>query len=386
MAGTFRFDGRRVPFEDGDTFASALHRAGVRVVSRSMKYHRPRGLYCCTGSCASCFVGVDGTPNTPACTTPARVDAVVDSQNRLGTARRDLLRVVDRAYPDGFDPHGAFVRPRFVNELFVQAVRRMSGWGRAPGPEAEGAVAGRRYAHRFDEIIIGAGHWGLERAAAMTGKGRRILLVDERSTLGGSLAHDPSEDRTARLAADAATWHDVTAWTGALAFGIYGDTIAVVRGDDLHEVTAEHVTITPGTNDPQPVFEGNDLPGILSVRGARRLWYEHGVLPGRRIVVDGGPLDERFAGDLAAAGAAVTATGDVVEARGNPSVTSARIGDGWHRGDCIIVARPGVPRVELFQQAGCEIGWAAEAPTPQLGADGTTSVPHIRGRFTEAAA
>jgi sarcosine oxidase subunit alpha len=44
-------EGRPVTIDDGDTIASALHRAGVIIFSRSSKYHRPRGLYCGTGDC-----------------------------------------------------------------------------------------------------------------------------------------------------------------------------------------------------------------------------------------------------------------------------------------------------------------------------------------------
>ena len=56
VPGQFTFDGKEVPYQDGDTLGSALHRAGVKVLSRSLRYHRPRGLFCCTGSCASCRV------------------------------------------------------------------------------------------------------------------------------------------------------------------------------------------------------------------------------------------------------------------------------------------------------------------------------------------
>ncbi len=41
---TFRFDGRRVPAHPGDTVASALLANGIRLVGRSFKYHRPRGI------------------------------------------------------------------------------------------------------------------------------------------------------------------------------------------------------------------------------------------------------------------------------------------------------------------------------------------------------
>ncbi|MDQ3663350.1 MAG: 2Fe-2S iron-sulfur cluster-binding protein, partial [Actinomycetota bacterium] len=41
---TFDWNGRTFPAYSGDTIASALAACGVRVFSRSFKYHRPRGL------------------------------------------------------------------------------------------------------------------------------------------------------------------------------------------------------------------------------------------------------------------------------------------------------------------------------------------------------
>ena len=41
----FRFDGRDFTGRDGDTIASALLANGVRIVGRSFKYHRPRGIF-----------------------------------------------------------------------------------------------------------------------------------------------------------------------------------------------------------------------------------------------------------------------------------------------------------------------------------------------------
>jgi sarcosine oxidase subunit alpha len=41
----FRFDGRALQAHGGETLAAALLAAGVRVVGRSFKYHRPRGIY-----------------------------------------------------------------------------------------------------------------------------------------------------------------------------------------------------------------------------------------------------------------------------------------------------------------------------------------------------
>src|SRR5436190_19704075 len=74
------FEGRPLPFEPGDTVAAALYRAGERVISRSFKYHRPRGLYCLTGDCPNCLVTIDGEPGVRSCMT----DAVAGQQVARG--------------------------------------------------------------------------------------------------------------------------------------------------------------------------------------------------------------------------------------------------------------------------------------------------------------
>ena len=41
----FSFDGKSLQGVAGDTLASALVANGVRLVGRSFKYHRPRGIF-----------------------------------------------------------------------------------------------------------------------------------------------------------------------------------------------------------------------------------------------------------------------------------------------------------------------------------------------------
>ncbi|MGH3038062.1 MAG: (2Fe-2S)-binding protein, partial [Gaiellaceae bacterium] len=62
----FTFHGASVRGFEGDTIASALYGEGQRVFSRSFKYHRPRGLLCCQGTCPNCMLTVDGVPNVRA--------------------------------------------------------------------------------------------------------------------------------------------------------------------------------------------------------------------------------------------------------------------------------------------------------------------------------
>ena len=41
----FYFDGKRYSGFDGDSLASALIANGIKLVGRSFKYHRPRGIF-----------------------------------------------------------------------------------------------------------------------------------------------------------------------------------------------------------------------------------------------------------------------------------------------------------------------------------------------------
>src|SRR5262249_52799446 len=101
----FEFDGQSIRAEPGQTIAGALHAAGRYIVSRSFKYHRPRGLLCCSGRCPNCLCTVNGTPNVRICTTPAAPGLVVKSQNAWPSLSFDVLSILDRLYrfmPVGF--------------------------------------------------------------------------------------------------------------------------------------------------------------------------------------------------------------------------------------------------------------------------------------------
>ena len=127
---SFTFDGRRVDGVEGDTIGSALFASGRRIFSRSFKYHRPRGLLCCSGSCANCMMTVDGVPNVRVCNVPVREGADVRGQNVLGSVDRDLLSVVDRVaspfLPVGFY-YRTMIRPRRLWPLYEKFLRNVAG-------------------------------------------------------------------------------------------------------------------------------------------------------------------------------------------------------------------------------------------------------------------
>ena len=69
---TFFFEEREIEGYEGLPIAAALHAAGIRVLSISERYNRPRGFFCAVGKCSSCLMEVDGRPNVMVCMEPLR--------------------------------------------------------------------------------------------------------------------------------------------------------------------------------------------------------------------------------------------------------------------------------------------------------------------------
>ena len=172
-------EGRPVAILEGDTVATALYRAGVRVFSRSFKYHRPRGLYCLTGDCPNCLVTVDGEPCVRACVTPARDGQRVVRENGWPSVERDALSVLWHLrglLPVGFY-YKTFLRPRSAWTRVEPLVRRAAGIGHAP----LGAPPAHREArhHHADVLVAGGGPAGLIAAHEAARAGERVVLADE---------------------------------------------------------------------------------------------------------------------------------------------------------------------------------------------------------------
>jgi sarcosine oxidase, subunit alpha len=153
----FTFGGKRVEAFEGDTIGSALFAGGRRVFSRSFKYHRPRGLLCCSGQCANCMMTVDGVPNVRVCVEPAREGAKVEAQNVVGSLERDLMSVTDKL-GGPFTPVGFYyrtmIRPRRAWPLYEKFLRNAAGLGKVGGASHKRYDAEHR---RARVLVIGGG-------------------------------------------------------------------------------------------------------------------------------------------------------------------------------------------------------------------------------------
>ncbi len=180
-ASRSRSTARRVQGFEGDTIGSALYASGQRVFSRSFKYHRPRGLACCSGHCANCQMTVDGIPSVRVCTAPLREGAVVKGQNYVGSLTRDLMQVTDKLggpfTPPGFY-YKTFIRPRKLWPLYEKILRGAAGLGPLDpnGSRQERIDVEHRH---VDVVVIGGGQAGLE-AATAAAAGRRVGRRDRR--------------------------------------------------------------------------------------------------------------------------------------------------------------------------------------------------------------
>ena len=286
----FEFDGRRVWGFRGDTVASALYAQGTRVFSRSFKYHRPRGLLCCSGNCPNCLVTVGDEPNVRACTRPVEPGLQIHSQNAWPSLRFDLLSVLDRLHwlmPVGFY-YKALHRPKALWLLARQLIRRVGGLGSI---DINAAHQTDEYSSRnlhADVAVVGGGPAGISAALSAAETGASITLVDDQPSLGGHLRYGrhPGRETASQLAGQVAQSPNIETLSNATVFGLYQDNLlAVLTENGLVRLRAKHVVLAVGTQEAPLLFENNDLPGIMLASAVRRLVALYGVRPGRQAVV-----------------------------------------------------------------------------------------------------
>ena len=430
----FDFDGRTVEGYEGDTIASALYASGVRIFSRSFKYHRPRGLLCAAGSCANCLVTVDGVPNVRACTEPARSGLSVRGQNAWPSVERDALSVLDKLgalMPVGFY-YKTFHSPKLMWKMAQPFIRRVAGLGSLdPALTHE-----ERYAHRTihtDVAVVGGGPSGLSAALAAAEAGARVTLVDDQPGLGGHLRWStreyeglpgipggPGFEIGARLGAAARDDPRIDVLSSATAFGLYQDNLLGVLAErELVRLRARSVVVAAGAHDAPLVFERNDLPGVMLTDAALRLVNLYGVSPGATAVIatadDGGyhaaldllrcgtriavlvdsrpgfPHGMEAAESLRSVGTLILPSHTVVLTEGSRRVVEAivaRVEDGRPTGeerrfdcDLVCVSAGAQPAASLLQMGGAEMEFDGETGllTPSRLPEGVYAAGRVTG-------
>jgi NADPH-dependent 2,4-dienoyl-CoA reductase/sulfur reductase-like enzyme len=180
----FVFDNRAYVGFQGDTLASALMANGVRLLGRSFKYHRPRGLVASGSEEPNALVemrtGARREPNIPATIVELYAGLEASSQNRFPSLSFDLMAVnglAGKLFSAGFY-YKTFMWPAsFWERVYEPLIRRAAGLGRAATqPDPDHYARGHLHC---DVLVIGAGPAGLAAALAAGRAGARVILADE---------------------------------------------------------------------------------------------------------------------------------------------------------------------------------------------------------------
>ena len=412
----FYWDDRRLTGFAGDTLAAALLANDCRVVGRSFKYHRPRGVQSAgveeSGALVTLGVGARRDPNVRATTQPLFAGLRAYGQNAWPNVRFDVGAaggLLGRFIPAGFYYKTFMGLPPFETGkgtgfwmFYERLIRRAAGFGRAadgPDPDA--------YEHAYghcDLLVVGSGPAGLAAASAAAAQGLDVLLVEQDFRLGGQLLNRPAPDMQHRRLLAELTALGVRVMRRTTAFGLYDHGVVglLERVADEPEgsprercwqVSARHILLATGAIEQHLLFGDNDRPGVMLASACRAYLNRFALRLGERVVVATNN-DSVYSGaaELAASGAHVRvldarpelppsllalagAAGFDIQcnaaplkahgARGVSGVTLAtRHGANWRRSgrlpcDALLVSGGWMPVVHLLSQRGVKPVWDA---------------------------
>ncbi len=306
----FTFNGHHMQGYAGDTLASALLANGVRLVGRSFKYHRPRGIMAAGAEEANALVQLETGPRTLASQQATRIELYeglsATSINCWPGPSFDLMAVnswFHRLMPAGFY-YKTFMWPKSGWKYYEHFIRRAAGLGVSP-KEPDPDQYDHMHAH-CEVLVIGAGPSGLAAALAAGRTGARVMLVDEQAELGGQLLNEayeingkPALGWVAAAETELAGMAEVTLLKRTTAFGYYDHnftglietrTAKLSDGGDktrqrLWHVRPKRVVLATGALERPLIFSDNDRPGVMLANAVRTYVHRYGVAPGKKIVL-----------------------------------------------------------------------------------------------------
>jgi len=277
----FSFEGKRYSGFAGDTISSALAAAGVMIMGRSFKYHRPRGILSFANHDVNVMFQIGAVPNVRGDVTALETGMNVYAVNTLGSLANDTARWMDKL--SRFLPVGFYYKAFHSKRMFPRwerIIRAFSGLGRI-GLSAPRLVTPKRYAF-CDVLVVGGGVSGMTAALVAAKMDAKVLLVEESPRLGGCA----TDAQAAELIEQVTENLNIETLTGTYAAGYYSDRfVSLIEPTRMSKVRAQALVLATGAIEQPFVFRNNDLPGIVLASGALRLLRRHAVAVGRKVAV-----------------------------------------------------------------------------------------------------
>ena len=183
-------------------------------------------------------------------------------------------------------------------DAYEHRIRSLAGLGRVD-PAGRATSAAHRHAE-VDVCVVGAGPSGLAAALAALEQGKRVLLIEERAELGGSLLHREA----------AIDGLQGAAWAGhaerklqdgralilrrSTALGLYDhNVLAVVQkevpssanGERIWLVRSGQIIVAAGAIERPLLFANNDRPGVMLADAVLVYLRRYALRLGERVVV-----------------------------------------------------------------------------------------------------
>lgn len=259
----FYWQNQPMQAKQGETIASALIANGINIFGHHPKDDSPLGLFCANGQCSQCLVLVNGKPVKSCMTTVTPGISVMPADG----------------LPD------------------------VSG---LPDTETSVHQEGIKEIIKIPVLIIGGGPAGLSAAIELGKLGVDVLLVDDKSQLGGKLvlqthrffgstkavyAGTRGIDIAAKLSEQIKSMDTVDVWLETTAVGIFEEkTVGLWRGTDDQYVLVkpEVLLVATGARERSLPFKGNTLPGIYGAGAFQTLANRDLVKPATNLFIVGG--------------------------------------------------------------------------------------------------